>query len=167
MLVPGTSRQRRVVSQTASESSSRAAWLAEQDLAGFDPPDHDLATTTQQDFSDLCFSADGYDYGQHLREIRPDGMFIPRSSPHCASSVASAPISTTSHASRLSKASILLRGVAGDAFESAEELPYSVVGTLNSVMADDGDSEGLRIYLERAGAEDLWTALNPKRLAVY
>ena len=98
---------------------------------------------------------DGYDYGQHLREIRPDGLFIPRGSTtaergpgsvvsHAHS--ASSHVSRVSRVSRLSRASIQLRSVAEmeDAFESAEELAFGVGGALNDMNEAAHDDDEAR-----------------------
>ena len=170
VLQPAETGQRRGGSQAASQVSSRA-WLAEQDLGGFEISDPSAAAGTGagpssgEDFSDLGFGNDGYDYGQHLREIRSDGLFIARDPnaapvPRDARSVVShaSRVSTGTRASRLSKASIQLRGVASDAFESAEELAYGVGGALNEMNAvvEENDEAAVRAEMD----PDLWDALH-------
>ena len=167
VLIPGELKKNgRGTSERGSQVSSRA-WLEEQDLGGFEiSPEAEAAALAEaeamrnpDEFADLGFSEDGYDYGQHLRAIKSDGLFIralpldkdgnmpARGSGSGSGSIAGMPkgpgsvagMSSFSRSSRLSKASIQLRAVSEDAFESAEELNYAVGGALNGQeVADDG-----------------------------
>ena len=158
MLAPAELGQRKGTSDRASQSTR--AWLEEQDLGGFDEASAPPPPTSKENFVDMGLD-DDYDYGQHLREIRPDGLFIPRvdgAAPRGPGSVVSHAVSASSRVSRLSRASIQLRGVSdvADAFESAEELAYSVGGAHNesNVLAEeDADAKA-------ALDADLWAALH-------
>ena len=163
MLLPAErpSDRRRGTSEGASQVSSRA-WLEEQDLGGFDGPVGEASS--KEDFSDLGFS-DNYDYGQHLRTIKADGLFIGPDGVASASGVAPrapgsvAGMSSFSRSSRLSKASIVLREVAEDAFESAVELPMAVGGALSA----DNTAAAAKMLNEEARAElddDIWACLH-------
>ena len=77
VLIPGELGQRKGTSQIDSMASSRA-WLEEQDLAGFDADPEDAAAGPSDDFADMAVGTgdESYNYGQHLRTIKSDGLFI-------------------------------------------------------------------------------------------
>lgn len=138
VLAPSEVGQRKGTSDRASQSTR--AWLEEQDLGGFETEVPSAQPQSAEDFADLGFGEDGYNYSQHLRTIKTDGLFIPAvgasgsaAAQRGPASVASAAQSTTSRASRLSRASLTLRGVPEEALESAEELPYGVGGAHNEM----------------------------------
>ena len=77
---------------------------------------------------------DGYDYSKHLREMG-GGTFVAapgmRGQGGGARSEASAALSQLTRASRASRAGeIMLRETAAEAFETGEELPSAVGGTV-------------------------------------
>ena len=77
VLAPAEIGQRKGTSQAASQSTR--AWLEEQDLGGFEVSGSSSSGVVKtEDFSDLGFGEDGYDYGQHLRSIKSDGLFMLR-----------------------------------------------------------------------------------------
>ena len=183
VLAPAELGQQKGTSERASQSTR--AWLEEQDLGGFD----ELAAAASANaanaaagragggagFSDMRVGEDDdYDYGQHLREIRPDGLFIARVDEAEGGgggggalgrrggpgSVVSVAHSAASRVSRLSRASIQLRSVAevGDAFESAEELAFGVGGAENDMnqLVQEEEEAAARDNLD----DELWTALH-------
>ena len=163
VLAPAEIGQRKGASERGSQSTR--AWLEEQDLGGFDEASEVPPPTTQQreDYADLGFGQDGYDYGQHLREIKEDGVFIPRAdlvAPRGPGSVASQALSSASRASRLSRASVLLRGTSGveDVFESAEEVDHGMGGALNGMNVLSREEEEAKAKEEMD--PDLWAALH-------
>ena len=164
VLIPGELGQRKGTSQIDSMASSRA-WLEEQDLAGFDADPEDAAAGPSDDFADMAVGTgdESYNYGQHLRTIKSDGLFI-RALPLEDGVVvkprgpASVALSSASRTSRLSRASIQLRTVSEEVFESAEQMDHSVTGLLNDQNVVNAEDEAERIKQEMD--PELWDALH-------
>ena len=154
--------QRKGKSQADSLASSRA-WAAEQDLAGFEGVAGSSAVA-RDEIADLGMPEDGYDYAQHLRAMG-GGTFISKDglpaggAGTAARSGGSVAMSSASRTSRFTSASLKLRGVAEEVFESVEELPYGVGGAHNEMNVVYGEDE--EEYAEEDMDPELWAALHP------
>ena len=142
VLAPTEVGQRKGTSQQGSQSSS--AWLAEQDLGGFDEANAGPEATPAESNSDLGLPEDGYQYAKHLKTMG-GGTFVDKDGTiagSVAGSVARSRASGVSRASNLSRAySLQLRGVPEDAFESVEELPVGVGGAHNECAQRDANPQ--------------------------
>ena len=163
----------RGASEMASQSTR--AWLAEQDLGGFDELDPAAvaaaaAAAPPADADNFGMPEDGYNYGQHLRQMG-GGTFIERQRAAGGSaaggsvagvSVTRSAVSGMSRMTRASRASIKsslqLRDVAEEEVFGAtedEELAVGVGGALNAEDAQAQNDEA-RAQLD----DDLWAALH-------
>ena len=164
----------RGASEMASQSTR--AWLAEQDLGGFDELDPAAvaaaaAAAPPADADNFGMPEDGYNYGQHLRQMG-GGTFIERQRAAGGGSAAGGSVAGVSvtrsavsgmsrmtRASRASiKSSLQLRDVAEEEVFGAtedEELAVGVGGALNAEDAQAQNDEA-RAQLD----DDLWAALH-------
>ena len=164
----------RGASEMASQSTR--AWLAEQDLGGFDELDPAAvaaaaAAAPPADADNFGMPEDGYNYGQHLRQMG-GGTFIERQRAAGGGSAAGGSVAGVSvtrsavsgmsrmtRASRASiKSSLQLRDVAEEEVFGAtedEELAVGVGGALNAEDAQAQNDEA-RAALD----DDLWAALH-------